>query len=44
MPPQRLMTAFACERRGLGVTSGMSATAGERKVAIAMRTRSRMTM
>ena len=37
MPPAlpiRLMTAFAFERRGFGVTSGISATAGERKIAI----------
>ena len=32
--PMRLITAFALERRGFGVTSGMRATAGERKVAI----------
>ena len=38
MPPTapiRLMIAFARERRGLGVTSGISATAGERYVPIA---------
>ena len=34
--PMRLMTAFAFDRSGLIVTSGISATAGERKVAIAM--------
>lgn len=44
MPPQRLMIAFACERRGFGVTSGISATAGERNVAIAISTKRRITM
>ena len=34
--PVRLMTAFALERKGFTVTSGMSATAGERKVAMVM--------
>ena len=38
--PMRLMTAFALLRRGLMVTSGMSATAGERNVAMAMSTTS----
>ena len=40
MPPAapiRLMTALALLRRGLMVTSGISATAGERKVAMASR-------
>ena len=32
--PMRLMTAFALLRSGFMVTSGMSATAGERNVAI----------
>ena len=35
--PIRLMIAFALLRRGLGVTSGMSATAGERYVPMAIR-------
>ena len=38
MPPTapiRLMIAFARERSGFGVTSGISATAGERYVPIA---------
>ena len=37
MPPARpirLRTALAFDRRGLGVTSGISATAGERNVAM----------
>ena len=34
--PMRLIIALAFERRGFGVTSGMSATAGERKRAIDM--------
>ena len=37
MPPAlpiRLMTALALERRGFRVTSGIRATAGERKVAM----------
>ena len=38
--PVRLMIAFALERKGLTVTSGISATAGERKVAIATSTTS----
>ena len=40
MPPAlpiRLMTALALDRRGLGVTSGISATAGDRKVAMLSR-------
>ena len=36
--PTRFMIAFALERRGFTVTSGISATAGERNVAIAIRT------
>ena len=40
--PIRLMTALALERRGFTVTSGMRATAGERKVAMAMSTTSRV--
>ena len=42
--PMRLMTAFAFERRGLSVTSGMSATAGERNTAIDTRIMSSSTM
>ena len=42
--PMRLMTAFALERSGLIVTSGISATAGERNVAIASSAISRMPM
>ena len=38
--PMRLMTAFALLRSGLMVTSGMSATAGERNVAMATSTMS----
>ena len=40
MPPAlpiRLMTALALDRRGLGVTSGISATAGDRNVAMLSR-------
>ena len=43
MPPAepiRLMMALALLRRGFTVTSGISATAGERKVAILTRTTS----
>ena len=32
--PMRLMTALALERRGFKVTSGISATAGERNTAM----------
>ena len=35
--PIRLMMALALERRGFRVTSGIRATAGERKVAMAIR-------
>ena len=35
--PMRLMMALALDRRGFMVTSGISATAGDRKVAMAMR-------
>ena len=38
------MIAFALERSGFTVTSGISATAGERKVDMAIRTIIRMTM
>ena len=40
--PIRLMTAFALERSGLIVTSGISATAGERNVPIATNSNRRM--
>ena len=36
--PIRLITALALLRRGFTVTSGIKATAGERKVAMAMST------
>ena len=42
--PTRFMIAFALERKGFTVTSGISATAGERKVAIATRTTRRIPM
>ena len=42
--PMRLMTAFALLRSGLMVTSGMSATAGERNVAMATSTTSSSAM
>ena len=40
----RFITALAFERRGFIVTSGMSATAGERKVAIETSTKSKSNM
>ena len=46
MPPAvpiRLMIAFALDRSGLMVTSGISATAGLRNVAIAIKTTSSST-
>ena len=38
-PPHRLIIAFACDLSGLGVTSGIKATAGDPNVAIAISTR-----
>ena len=42
--PMRLMIALALERSGFIVTSGMSATAGDRKVAMAISVTSRSMM
>ena len=47
MPPSvpiRLMMAFALERRGFTVTSGISATAGERNTDIAASTTTRISI
>ncbi len=41
-PPIRVMSALACDLRGLGVTSGMSAMAGERYDDIAISTTSKV--